>query len=287
MANHLANRFRFFSVALILLAIFGTPASAQKKNKALQKSAPFVLGKIYTIHSNILNENRTLNVYFPEEYQKNDSISYPVIYLLDGSADEDFIHIAGLVQFLTFPWVKILPPSIVVGIANVDRRRDFTFPTTIAEDKKQSPTSGESAKFIEFMQKELQPFVEKSFCTTTSKTLVGQSLGGLLAAQVLFEKPALFTKYVIISPSLWWNNESLLTVKTAGNPPDSLQIYIGVGKEGDIMVNDAHSLENKIKSCYSNAKVYFQYFPGEDHGTILHKAAYDAFETFHNQGKGK
>lgn len=71
----------------------------------------------------------------PEGYHADSS--YPVIYLLDGTADEDFIHEAGLVEFYTFPWVDLLPKSIVVGIANVDRRRDFIFPTTIEKEKKE------------------------------------------------------------------------------------------------------------------------------------------------------
>jgi len=32
--------------------------------------------------------------------------------------------------------------------------------------------------------------------------IIGQSLGGLLASEILMKKPELFNKYVIISPSL-------------------------------------------------------------------------------------
>lgn len=41
-----------------------------------------------------------------------------------------------------------MPKSIVVGIATVDRRRDFTYPTNIQEDKKKYPTTGHSDKFM-------------------------------------------------------------------------------------------------------------------------------------------
>lgn len=57
-----------------------------------------------------------------------------MIYLLDGSADEEFIHIVGLVQYNSFEWISQIPKSIVVGIATVARRRGFTFPTTIDTD---------------------------------------------------------------------------------------------------------------------------------------------------------
>jgi hypothetical protein len=254
-----------------------------------KRDIPFVLGRIDEIQSKILAEKRVLNIYLPEGYHKDDSIRYPVIYLLDGSADEDFIHIAGLVQFLNFPWVNILPKSILVGIANVDRKRDFTFPTTIAEDKKESPTSGSSQKFILFIEKELQPFIERNYKTNSSKTLIGQSLGGLLATEILFEKPGLFANYVIVSPSLWWNNESLLSAEPEFRKKDFTQhtsVYIGVGNEGKIMKEDAEKLLSILQKDHSkNLLIHFQYFPDENHGTILHRAVYAAFECFNKKNK--
>ncbi|MEO8854265.1 MAG: alpha/beta hydrolase-fold protein [Ginsengibacter sp.] len=251
------------------------------------KSTPFILGKIVTLPSKILNEKRTLNIYLPEGYLENDTTRYPVIYLLDGSADEDFIHIAGLVQFLNFQWVNILPKSILVGIANVDRKRDFTFPTTVEEDKKESPTSGGSSNFIAFIQKELQPFIEKNYKTNSTKTLIGQSLGGLLATEILFKTPGLFTRYIIVSPSLWWNNESLLKIKPLIDKNNSSIINIAVGNEGKIMENDARNLEQILKENRKNSVVHFEYFPHENHATILHRAVYKAFEYFNTEEKTK
>jgi predicted alpha/beta superfamily hydrolase len=89
------------------------------------------LGVIEEMGSKELAEKRLLNIYLPEGYKQHDTIKYPVIYLLDGSADEDFIHIVGLVQYNSFEWINPVPKSILVGIATVDRKRDFTFPTTI------------------------------------------------------------------------------------------------------------------------------------------------------------
>lgn len=128
-----------------------------------------MIGVVDEMQSKVLNEKRILNIYLPEGYNKSDTVRYPVIYLLDGSADEDFIHIAGLVQFNSFEWVNQVPKSIVVGIAAVDRRRDFTFPTTVEEDKKRYPTTGRSNAFIHFLETELQPFIEKKYRTGIQK----------------------------------------------------------------------------------------------------------------------
>jgi len=251
---------RYFLFQLFLL--FSFVSFAQSK--------PFVLGSIEEINSKELNEKRVLNIYLPEGYNQNDTISYPVIYLLDGSKDEDFIHITGLVQFNSFEWVNRVPKSIVVGIATVDRRRDYT---------------GGSTKFISFIEKELQPFIQKRFKTTSTKTIIGQSLGGLLATEILLTKPTLFTKYIIVSPSLWWDNASLLQGKvTNWSINDTLQVYIAVGKEGltpganpRVMEVDANLLYEKLKALSPRMQCYFDYLPDENHATILHQAVNNAF----------
>lgn len=166
-------------ILIILFFAFSTILVFGQSNKPNQQdSKPFVLGVIDEIQSKELKEKRILNIYLPEGYNKKDSIKYPVIYLLDGSADEDFIHITGLVQFNSFEWINQVPKSIVVGIATVDRRRDFTYPTTITGDKIKYPSTGHSDNFIAFIEKELQPFIETKYKTTDSKMIIGQSLGG-------------------------------------------------------------------------------------------------------------
>jgi len=273
--------------------LFACIASAQQN-----KSKPFVLGVIDEIQSVELGEKRILNIYLPEGYSRNDTVTYPVIYLLDGSADEDFIHVAGLVQFNSFEWVNRIPKSIVVGIANVDRKRDFTFPTTIAADQKKFPTAGHSDKFISFLEKELQPYIERNYKTKNSKTIIGESLGGLLATEILFKKPALFNKYIIVSPSLWWDNGSILdqtSLILQENYSEKTDIYIAVGKEGltptdipRVMETDVNLLADKIKKTKSKTvSVYFDYLPQEDHATIAHQALLNAFRLLYTKETGK
>ncbi|GAB3333274.1 alpha/beta hydrolase-fold protein [Larkinella ripae] len=263
-----------------------------------QSGKPFVLGVIDEIQSKQLAEKRILNIYLPEGYTATDTTRYPVIYLLDGSADEDFIHVVGLVQFNTFSWINRVPKSIVVGIANTDRKRDFTYPTTIEADKKRFPTTGQSARFMAFIETELQPFIEKKYRTTASRTLIGQSLGGLLATEILFKKPTLFSRYIIISPSLWWDNGSLLRQNPAVLQAGFTQktaVYVGVGKEGlspgsipHVMEVDANLLVDQLKTAGTNhLTVYFDYLPQEDHATITHQAVFNAFRLLYPVADGK
>lgn len=283
-----------FTACMIANSARAQPASSKGQ---LQKTS-FTLGEIHTIESTSLSETRTLNVYLPAGYSNDSSRTYPVIYLLDGSANEDFIHVAGLVQFYTLPWINRFPKSIVVGIANIDRKKDFTFSvpnldflSMMSYDKSVFSTYGGSEKFMFFIEHELQPFIEHTYKVNSSRTIIGQSLGGLIATEMLLKKSHLFDTYIILSPSLWWNKESLLR-----NAPDllknatrnNLKVYVGVGNEGRIMKNDAKKLARIMRRNGSkNLLVYFDYFPDEIHETMIHQALYNAFKTLYPKDKGK
>ncbi len=258
------------------------------------RDQPFLLGRQLEIYSAILQENRILNIWLPEGYNEQDTTHYPVIYLLDGGADEDFIHVTGLVQFNNFEWINRVPKSIVVGIANTDRKRDFTFPTNIEEDKAQFPQTGGSANFIRFVESELQPLIAKQYRSTAQKTLIGQSLGGLLATEILLTHPQMFSHYIIISPSLWWNDGSLLDRIASSEEMrgDTIirRVYIGVGDEGyspgkypHLMKKDARLLFRDLQNTWGDRlQLYFDYLPDENHATIAHQAIANAFRILYS-----
>lgn len=277
---------------LVLILCLGIVVSVEMQ----AQNKPLTMGVQEEINSTQLGEKRLLNIYLPQDYKADDTVRYAVIYLLDGSMDEDFIHTAGLVQFSNFPWVNRLPKTIVVGIANTDRKRDMTFPTSVTADKKKYPTTGGSAKFISFIEKELQPFIKQHYPVNNESILIGQSLAGLLATEILITKPTLFNKYVIISPSLWWNNGSILDKKMAISstiPAENITVYIGVGKEGvtpsqppRVMEVDANILADKIKMLNNkHLAVHFDYLPDDDHATVGHQAMSNAFRKLYNTSK--
>lgn len=257
-------------IQLIILSLFITTT-------LFAQTRPFVLGVTEQIKSAELNETRTINIYLPAGYNKDSSRTYPVIYLLDGGVGEDFVHICGVVQFLT-EIVDTMPKVIIVGIANIDRKRDFTFIRSVGYYNEDLPTSGGSARFISFIEKELQPYITKHYKTSDSKTIIGQSLGGLLATEILLKKPVLFDNYLIVSPSLWWHGESLLQNVKCESSKD-IQVCIAVGKEGEQMEGDARKLANTLTPTGKGSiKSAFLFLPDENHLTILHNAAYQGLE---------
>ena len=265
-----------------ILALFATllfTASALPAQDITEGEKAFCFGAVEVIQSEALSEERTLNIYLPSGYSPDSAANYPVIYLLDGSAHEDFLHIAGLVQFMNM--YELLPKSIVVGIANVDRYRDFTHPTTDPEDLKALPTGGGSEKFIAFLEKELQPFIEENYKTNGQKTIIGQSMGGLLATEILLKRPYLFDDYIIVSPSLWWDKQSLVNQADAifkANMDLKKKVFVSLGKEHPVMHEVADKLVDAIKnSGNENITLFYEPILDEGHATILHIAVYKAF----------
>ncbi|WP_303317795.1 alpha/beta hydrolase-fold protein [Flavivirga abyssicola] len=163
-----------------------------------------IIGETTTIHSEILDEDRMLEIYLPKNYEESDK-TYPVLYLLDSYYN--FSHAVGSVEYLYLN--ELIPKMIIVGIRNTRRNRDLTpdSPELSKKHRERMGLTGGADKFIAFLDKELIPYVEQTYKAAPYKIIVGHSLGGLFNVYTFFKKPELFNAYLTISPSLWYPNE--------------------------------------------------------------------------------
>lgn len=271
------------NIILFIPIIYSCISFAQTKSNVLSSCQSEVL------HSNVLNENRTINIFLPNNYQANDTVTYPVIYVLDGGMEEDFFHIAGIVRFDTQPWIARFPNSIVVGIEGNTRKRDFTFAVPNVDflekegfQKSSFPTYGGSEKYMGFLKDELLPHISKNYKVNTQRTIIGESLAGLFSAEILLKQPDLFDNYIIVSPSLWWGQQELLknTEKLLeANLRKKVRVYLGVpNRDEDIrMYQDAEAFY-KVIGNHKKMDAIFDYMPEELHSTVIHQAVYNAFK---------
>jgi predicted alpha/beta superfamily hydrolase len=247
-----------------------------------QEPPTLAYGVVDHVHSERLGEDRRLNVLLPPGYEGS-SERFPVLYVLDGSAHEDYFHVASLIDFLAT--YDAMPSTIVVGISNVDRQRDFTPPSQDEKDLASVHASGGADRFVGFLEAELIPYVNSHYRTNGSGTLLGQSLGGLLATKVLLEKPGLFERYMIVSPSLWWNRQAL--IKSAGelmkkNQAPDRKVYISVADEHPEMKATAQALADRLKeSGWPGLQYHYDYLADENHATSLHISVYRAMKYFY------
>lgn len=219
--------------------------------------------------SKILGENRVINIWTPKNYAQS-SEKFPVLYMPDGGLQEDFPHIANTLSELLV--AKKIPPFILVGIENTERRRDLTGPTTVAKDKEIAPVVGGSANFRKFIQTELIPEINQKYRTTPQKGIIGESLAGLFVTETFFLQPDLFDFYIAFDPSIWWNdNEMEKTAKArlANFPtPEKKFWFAGSGAE-DISKSTQILAKSLTEANLSNLKWEYSDEPKEKHSTIF------------------
>lgn len=252
------------------------------------------IGTSYSIRSQALGEARPINVRLPASYgAQGEPRRYPVLYLLDGGTDQDFLHIAGLAQHGEISGT--FPEFIVVGIPTRRRIFELTFPT---QDERyftwlrangqpvEFASGGGAARFRRFIAEEIIPFVEANFRTDGRRTLMGESLAGLFVVDTLLRQPALFQDYVAISPSLWWNREELgnrAAELLRANDYEGRRLYLTMASEGGTMERALHSLLAALRTPAAGELrwVHVDRRNSEHHGSIYHRAALDALRTLH------
>lgn len=278
------------TLCIVLLAI-NFNASAQ--NKDIQ------LGKITTIHSTVLNQDKAIWIYQPEHDPlfAYDKPKYPVIYLLDG--DANFIPMAAMMREMCSGDMNALcPQMILVGITNANRLNELT-PTKAGS--KDQPTivlenSGGAEKFTEFLRTELIPHIEKNYPTAPHRTLIGHSLGGLFVMSTLTHHPELFNNYVAIDPSMWWDKQKLVhqfAEKLSDKSLASKSLFLAIANTlqqgmtlkkvktqtdtGSVHIRSILALQDILnKNKKSALRAGSKYYAEDNHGTVPMPAEYDA-----------
>lgn len=230
------------------------------------------------LYSKVLDENRELLVRLPKGYKENRDRRYPVLYLLDGP--EQISQTSGPLDSLSR--FELIPELIVVGIKNTHRDRDFT-PTV---DKEWHTKTGGADNFLDFLETELKPYVNKKYRTVDYNILAGHSLGGLLALHALQTRPSLFQAHFAFSPSIWWNESKVvkdMKVFLASNTKLKNYLYVNMGSE----LGDMRKGFSELRASFeNNAPEYFRFkadlFEHEDHVTTPIIGQYHAYRDLYS-----
>src|ERR1700719_4642547 len=87
---------------------------------------------------------------------------------------------------------------------------DLTLPGHRAKLEQYSAGGGDD--FVHVLLEEIKPLVESHYQVDPERQIIyGKSLGGLLVLHLLFVHPEAFQTYIAASPSIWWDNRSVLS----------------------------------------------------------------------------
>jgi predicted alpha/beta superfamily hydrolase len=183
-----------------------------------------------------------------------------------------------------------MPPLIVVGIANTDRTRDLT--PTHADMKNPDgtvtafPTSGGADRFLDFIQTELIPEIEKRYRTAPYRIFAGHSFGGLFAIHALITRPDLFNAYIAVSPSLQWDDGRTLHQAQqffVAHTELKKTLFFSLANEDTPPNPMGENFEQFRKTLAAGAPKGFTWdsahYPDEDHGSTVLRAHYAGLRT--------
>ncbi len=268
------------------LMALAAPLAAQTHGAAPPVTLPH--SELHRLHSDTVGVDYLLYVSLPRDYATHRE-RYPLVITLD--ADYAFPLTHAVVEH--FVDRGNLPAMIVVSIAydgarddiavyRRNRTRDYT-PTHTLEGgygPEFQRHSGGGPKFQAFIAEELLPFLESTYRVKPGdRTLVGHSYGGLFGTYVLLTRPDLFSRYVLVSPSLWYDGKVAFAMEQAyADAHDDLRarVFFGVGSRENpprtrlAMVDDLAELEARLQARrYRGLSVASRVFPDETHNSVF------------------
>ena len=172
---------------------------------AAQDTAPITIGTTHLLQYDA-GDTRQVNVYLPDGYARGER-AYPVLYLIDGGLEQDFLHVAGTAA-LNALWGRS-QPVIVVGIETRERRAELISSKGNAEERVEFPMAGKGIRFRNYIREKVKPLVEANYRTNGEDAVIGESLAGLHIVETWLWEPDLFDRYAAIDPSLWWEDVAL------------------------------------------------------------------------------
>ena len=225
------------------------------------------------IFSEEIDQKFIINVGLPPNYSQENT-KYPVVYVTDAGS-----NFSGLMSSLPLmQLVNDLPHFILIGIDYKSkksndsmslRNRDLT-PTNdsiwmsgqkemykIFGDLPEAEPGG-AKEFLEFIDHKVKPLInDKYHVNSSDQTYCGFSLGGLFGLFTLFTSPKSFNRYVIGSPSIWWDNKHILQIEkeySKNNKELPAKIFMSAGdleEDGD---SDAFRMVTNVKSLSKTLK---------------------------------
>jgi len=240
--------------------------------------------------SNILGNRRDVWVYLPPGYRRWSRKRYPVLYMHDGQnvfdAATAFAGVEWGVDETAERLIRkyAIEPLIIVAVANLGEERIHEYAPTPGvietKAKRRKRSRGLARDYGRFLIEELKPYIDKRYRTKREAEftgLGGSSLGGLvtLAMGILF--PQVFTRLVVMSPSIWWDDFAVyrLVDTIEQKPPLKIWLDTGTAEPG---WEQARELRDRLieKGWRPNVDLSYLEVEGADHSEAAWATRVDA-----------
>ncbi len=273
---------------ICLLSLWGAPpASGQPAPYALERT------EVHRLHSRVLQRDYELYIGLPPATPAG--ARHPLLFVTDAPVGFPVIHAMARRLSHEGPQAQqmvLVGLSYAVGDSpTVSRNRDYTPSQRASAAEDSSVRYGEAEAYVRFLREEVLPYLAAHVpqADPTRRYFAGHSYGGLFGAHVLLHHTDLFQRYILSSPSLWFDQERLLReadALAARRQPLKAQVLLlagereqaapgrrprpGVEADGDI-VGNTRRFERALRQL-PGLQVQRQIVPDEDHLSVFPSA---------------
>jgi predicted alpha/beta superfamily hydrolase len=218
--------------------------------------------RLHEFHSRVFRNARMLRVWLPPRYDAPDNVTrqYPVLYLNDGQNLFDRSTAFGRVEWQVDETAdrlirqEVIPPLVIVGIDNAqsDRIREYlpyrSFNPPIMRPR--------GKRYPDFLTREVMPFIHERYRIARGPEntgLGGSSLGALISLYTVIQRPEVFGRLLLESPSLFISYRRILKFsRLVRQWPDKVFLAIGTREAGredkdKQVVEDVLELERSLR----------------------------------------
>lgn len=259
--------------------------------------------ELHYLESSAVQATFAISVALPEEYSERDQ-TFPVIFV----TDPYFVFGSAVESARLHTIDGHMPPAILVGIGYAGeqdtarimkrRARDFTHTSSPNHPSGESPPwfaeveLGGADEFLTFLDERLLPFVEAEYRVSDDRTYVGHSGGADFGTYVLFHRPEFFDRYLVSSPSVWFDNEIVFEYEAeyaANNDRLPARVFMSVGgEESHEWVDGMRNLADRLRErSYVDFMVTTRVFDEMTHYSVwpvaMNRGLQSLFQEFGNR----
>ncbi len=223
---------------LALYLIFGEPSRFSMPKHTLTGT----IKRHRAFPSKILANRRDILVYLPRGYRRFSRRRHPVLYLHDGQNVFD-----AATSFAGVEWgvdesaerliqENLIDPLIVVAVANMGEQRIHEYTPTRgvidAKARRKKRSKGLAQKYATFLIEELKPYIDRKYQTKPEAEftgLGGSSLGGLATLAIGILHAEVFSRLMVMSPSIWWDDFAIYRLVDSIEQKPALKIWLDTG----------------------------------------------------------
>ncbi len=221
------------------------------------------IGKAYTITSEVLEQERQIQVYLPAGYQDSTK-EYPVLYILDGQWH--FTNGVAIQHSLRSP--GRLPEMIVVGIQNKNPLRRTLF-------------WEERDHFLSFLEVEVNAFVNKHFRASNERILFGWEDAAAFACYALLKHKGLFKAAIATNGA--YADEKLLNEFMQLKAPSPKNLFIANSRKDIYSINNSDTFVHLLTAkAPSHLRWEYREFNDEIHESLAYLALYHGLNHYYH-----